>query len=175
MTFFTQWTGRGQYEVRAIWRNDIQCKYVVILMCSPEKQIKVAPWGYIDCLVQEIRNSSALAMELRLSCINPSIWFNEVILQPCIGIIYSLYRVRYRYSTIVSEANQSWKQECLRGWKVDTDDIHEKYTANARDLVIYLLDINLIREFGDVTVGHGSWWPFMILRFWCPITLLKSV
>ena len=29
---------------------------------------------YIDGLVQEIRNSSALAMELRLSCINPSMF-----------------------------------------------------------------------------------------------------
>ena len=28
---------------------------------------------YIDGLVQERRNSSALAMELRLSCTNPSI------------------------------------------------------------------------------------------------------
>ena len=28
---------------------------------------------YLDGLVQERRNSSALAMELRLSCINPSI------------------------------------------------------------------------------------------------------
>ena len=31
-------------------------------------------WHYIDGLVQERRNSSALAMELRLSCTNPSIW-----------------------------------------------------------------------------------------------------
>ena len=30
--------------------------------------------GQIDGLVQERRNSSALAMELRLSCINPSKW-----------------------------------------------------------------------------------------------------
>ena len=30
---------------------------------------------YIDGLVQEKRNSSALAMELRLSCTNPSIWY----------------------------------------------------------------------------------------------------
>ena len=29
----------------------------------------------IDGLVQERRNSSALAKELRLSCINPSIWY----------------------------------------------------------------------------------------------------
>ena len=31
-------------------------------------------WQHIDGLMQERRNSSALAMELRLSCINPSIW-----------------------------------------------------------------------------------------------------
>ena len=29
---------------------------------------------YFDGLVQERRNSSVLAMELRLSCTNPSIW-----------------------------------------------------------------------------------------------------
>ena len=29
---------------------------------------------YIDGLIQERRDSSALAMELRLSCTNPSIW-----------------------------------------------------------------------------------------------------
>ena len=29
---------------------------------------------HIDGLVQERRNSSVLAMELRISCINPSIW-----------------------------------------------------------------------------------------------------
>ena len=29
----------------------------------------------IDGLVQERRNSSALALELRLSCINPLIWY----------------------------------------------------------------------------------------------------
>ena len=41
---------------------------------------QVIPWSngknasnYIDGLVQEICNSSALAMELRLSCTNPSI------------------------------------------------------------------------------------------------------
>ena len=32
--------------------------------------------GIIDGLVQERRNSSALAMELRLSCINPSLQYN---------------------------------------------------------------------------------------------------
>ena len=33
---------------------------------------------HIDGLVQERRNSSALAMELRLSCTNPSIWRTKI-------------------------------------------------------------------------------------------------
>ena len=37
-------------------------------------------WYYIDELVQEWRNSSALAVELRLSCINPPIWYSAVLL-----------------------------------------------------------------------------------------------
>ena len=32
-------------------------------------------WAHLDGLVQERRNSSALAMELRLPCTNPSIWY----------------------------------------------------------------------------------------------------
>ena len=38
------------------------------------------PSGQIDELVQERRNSSALAMELRFSCTNPSIWYINVII-----------------------------------------------------------------------------------------------
>ena len=34
--------------------------------------------GHMDGLVQEKRNSSALAMELRLSCTNPSIWWTSI-------------------------------------------------------------------------------------------------
>ena len=41
---------------------------------------------YIDGLVQERRNSSAFAMELRLSCINPSILFK---IQRCVSISIS--------------------------------------------------------------------------------------
>ena len=33
---------------------------------------------HVDGLVQERRNSSALAMELRLSCTSPSIWYLEL-------------------------------------------------------------------------------------------------
>ena len=35
------------------------------------------PHSHFDGLVQERHNSSALAMELRLSCINPSIWQSQ--------------------------------------------------------------------------------------------------
>ena len=37
---------------------------------------------HIDGLVQEKRNFSALAVELRLSCINPSIWYRPAIKPP---------------------------------------------------------------------------------------------
>ena len=33
-----------------------------------------SPNNYLDELMDEIRNPSVLAMELRLSCINPAIW-----------------------------------------------------------------------------------------------------
>ena len=39
----------------------------------PERESK----AYFDGLVQERRNSSALAMELRLSCTDPSIWWEN--------------------------------------------------------------------------------------------------
>ena len=42
------------------------------LLCCKCQEFYGASW-YIDGLVQERRNSSALAMELRLSCTNPSI------------------------------------------------------------------------------------------------------
>ena len=49
---------------------------------SPHKGsviVKVRPWhDLIDGLVQERRNSSANALELRLSCTNPSSWFTIV-------------------------------------------------------------------------------------------------
>ena len=38
-------------------------------------QLIAAQWRHIDRLMQERRNSSALAVELRLSCTNPSIWW----------------------------------------------------------------------------------------------------
>ena len=41
--------------------------------------IKIPTIDRIDGLVQERRNSSALAMELHLSCINPSIWSHHLV------------------------------------------------------------------------------------------------
>ena len=54
---------------------------------------------YLDGLVQERRNSSALAMELRLSCTNPSICFNTN------DISYKF--VRYVCTSINQSINQS--------------------------------------------------------------------
>ena len=46
------------------------CRHAAISSCH---------WSvYIDGLMQERRNSSALAMELRLSCINPSIFCEQM-------------------------------------------------------------------------------------------------
>ena len=49
----------------------------VVIMVDPEMPLRYSspcPCENIDGLVQERRNSSALAMELRLFCTNPSIW-----------------------------------------------------------------------------------------------------
>ena len=40
--------------------------------------MNLAIWVYFDGLVQERHNSSALAMVLRLSCTNPSIWWHTI-------------------------------------------------------------------------------------------------
>ena len=45
-----------------------------VILCYNIPYYKRAPLYYIDGLVQERRNSSVLAMELHLSCTNPSIW-----------------------------------------------------------------------------------------------------
>ena len=44
-------------------------------------------WTHVDGLVQEIRYSSALAMELRFSCTKPTIWFYEHILTHYCGTV----------------------------------------------------------------------------------------
>ena len=55
--------------IKSTYASTFPC---VTLLPSTMKRI----WKlYISWLVQEIRNSIANAMELRLSCINPSIWW----------------------------------------------------------------------------------------------------
>ena len=44
----------------------------VVLCATRDFSWSAALWGQIDGLVQDCSNSSALAMELRLSCTNPS-------------------------------------------------------------------------------------------------------
>ena len=47
---------------------------VILFIWSPDEGQQNAGLAHIDGLVQERRNSSALAMELRLSCNDPSIY-----------------------------------------------------------------------------------------------------
>ena len=49
-------------------------------------------WYHIDGLVQERRNSSALAMELRLSCINPLICHHLAILRSIFALCIAKWR-----------------------------------------------------------------------------------
>ena len=78
---------------------------------SDIRHTKAHPWwGYIDGLVQQIRNSSALATELRLSCTNPSIWSASVISMCDIysasvnDLLYcKTYRVIFKLDYIVSD------------------------------------------------------------------------
>ena len=52
------------FTIRYIWKH-----------FDPNAQVDAT---HIDGLVQERRNSSALAMELRLSCTNPSICYSSI-------------------------------------------------------------------------------------------------
>ena len=65
------YTGTGHLKIAPVsikqpWRMWVDISY-----------ISTMNW-YINGLVQERRNSSALAMELRLSCTNPSISYNHI-------------------------------------------------------------------------------------------------
>ena len=70
--------------IDSCWDNTLECKGIVYLMVYtvPNKRNMLFIWkpcitpiryDHIDGLAQERRNSSALAMELRLSCTNPPI------------------------------------------------------------------------------------------------------
>ena len=66
---------------------DAWCSACILYICIRKldrvkfrEQFGSLTWQHIDWLVQERRNSSALAMELYLSCTNPLIW---LISMPC--------------------------------------------------------------------------------------------
>ena len=79
--WFRSWLGADQATSHCL--NQWWLVYWRIYVSSGLNELRtmqgfgtLAHWGFmhIDGLVQERRNSSALAMELRLSCTNPSIW-----------------------------------------------------------------------------------------------------
>ena len=55
-----------------LWNGPVS---IIIRMYGMYVISKEISWNDIEGLVQERRNSSALAMELRLSCTNPSTWY----------------------------------------------------------------------------------------------------
>ena len=57
------------------WEGAIIIRWITCITDSdPHETISTIIWKQFEGLVQERRNSSALAMELHLSCTNPSIW-----------------------------------------------------------------------------------------------------
>ena len=62
---------------------------------------------HMDGSMQEIRNSSALTLELRFSCINPSIW--------CYLLLYFTLIIR---SFLTSVMVKHVAKSCLRDWRV---------------------------------------------------------
>ena len=61
----------------------------------------------IDRLVQERRNSSALAMELHLSCTNPSIWYHMQIDTDIFSKPFNMVRVKI-YIAVLHGIYMSW-------------------------------------------------------------------
>ena len=65
----------------AIWWVIMESVWIMIkfrLMLIAMDRVGRSALDHIDGLLQERRNSIALAMELRLSCTNPSIWLNYI-------------------------------------------------------------------------------------------------
>ena len=66
------------FSVLILWFIWDSCGWFTHIKAASLAHCLLCAWryvlDYIDGLVQERRNSSALAMELRLSCTNPSIW-----------------------------------------------------------------------------------------------------
>ena len=71
----------GLVSIQDLHSTELNINKIVIRLtaCRPgwwRQHYDLDVW-HIEGLVQERRNSSALAMEFRLSCTNPSIWFNH--------------------------------------------------------------------------------------------------
>ena len=69
--------------------------YIYIKHCEADGLVR-APRHYFEGLAQERRNSSALAMELCLSCTNPSSWSQYHIIKWIFSWYCSYHKMKYR-------------------------------------------------------------------------------
>ena len=83
-------------EWRCSWSSaDRRCSnyiWVINNLLLTKVRLILETWRYIDGSVQERRNLSALAMELLLSCTNPSIWCTRMDMIRTLGSISITHR-----------------------------------------------------------------------------------
>ena len=70
-----QVTRNNSFEDRLLVAAEIYWCHIFKWVAATKPGLTVDIWCHIDRLVQERRNSSALAMELCLSCTNPLLWW----------------------------------------------------------------------------------------------------
>ena len=118
---------------RSLWRHCngvIQTKLTTTKLCVytvHTKHTYDSRYGmhqYIDGLAQERRNSSALAMELRLSCTKPSIWYSWEkgrIISPTIHGLFSHNRSSLNTLVFLQDAYKGYSIPNVGevwGWRV---------------------------------------------------------
>ena len=158
--------------------------------------------GYINRLLQKRRNSSALAMELRLLCTNPSISSREwqkacqwslvdgvyVILVAITGTTI-LMRRYLQVKSVQSHLQMSWSDLTeIKGTRIVAiwmaamwnDLLYglPKLTQRAHDAIITLFHQNNIVtsfwHYNDVICAPPVWWVVLQLLFYSYLTQAKA-
>ena len=121
------------------WPTVVECPH--LSCCCADHLIKLSWRSYIDGLMQERRNSIANALELRLSCIKPSISYS---MQYYCIIVWRLYSdvdckrtpngIEYlgnTDTTAVGEPCRSWAESPSVSFPFGTQDSHVNYCRTA--------------------------------------------
>ena len=89
---------------------------------------------YFDGLVQERRNSSALAMELRLSCTNPSISSHDTECE------YHCLHLGVNYNNQKCFIMEEWCEMHIFRWVSAKNTVYSRYIA-----VVYTAELDISR------------------------------